>query len=573
MAEVNFNYNGTNTLIQCTTNDKLKYICSKYCIKLQIDINKLIFIYGGEVLNIELEFNRVANQVDKQNSKMKVLVYNKISTIIDKRERIIKSKDIICPKCGEICLINFNKYKIELNNCKNKHENIITINDFDNTQNINESKIICDICKNNNKGKTFNNIFYICGICNINICPLCKDKHNKEHILIDYDNKNYLCYKHDEQFVSYCEKCKENLCMQCDMEHDKNHKIILYRDIKPDINEIKNKMKEFKDIINKFNNNIDEMISLINNIKMNIKKYYILSENILNSYNMKNRNYQIFYNINNMNNNIILNDLKGIIEENDISNKFNKIFNLNNKIKNNEMNKIVEEFKYKNEINLIYKTENKGKQNLFGKNFVKNNKNNIELIINGIKSPLIEEYDLEEGINNIKLIIKNDLINLEGMFKECSTLYNIDELKYLNTSNCINFSRMFMKCSLLSDIKALEKWDVSKGTDFSFMFSISNISDLKPLENWDVSNAKNFDHMLSNCCLLTDITPLKNWNVSNVINFNSMFYDCSSLSDIKPLENWNISKGIDFIEMFDDCSGFLDKNSLGKWKLLNKNFK
>ena len=169
-------------------------MCQIY-IKLQIDINKLIFIYGGEVLNIELEFNRVANQVDKQNSKMKVLVYNKISTIIDKRERIIKSKDIICPKCGEMCLINLNKYKIELNNCKNKHKNIIPINDFDNTQNINESKIICDICKNNNKGKTFNNIFYICGICNINICPLCKDKHNEEHILIDYDNKNYLCYK------------------------------------------------------------------------------------------------------------------------------------------------------------------------------------------------------------------------------------------------------------------------------------------------------------------------------------------------------------------------------------------
>ena len=30
MAEVNFNYNGTNTLIQCTTNDKLKDICAKY---------------------------------------------------------------------------------------------------------------------------------------------------------------------------------------------------------------------------------------------------------------------------------------------------------------------------------------------------------------------------------------------------------------------------------------------------------------------------------------------------------------------------------------------------------------
>ena len=68
-----------------------------------------------------------------------------------------------------------------LNNCKNKHENIILLNESENTQNINENKIICDICKNNNKGKTYDNEFYICSTCNTNICPLCQSKHNKEH--------------------------------------------------------------------------------------------------------------------------------------------------------------------------------------------------------------------------------------------------------------------------------------------------------------------------------------------------------------------------------------------------------
>ena len=52
--------------------------------------------------------------------------------------------------------------------------------------------------------------------------------------------------------------------------------------------------------------------------------------------------------------------------------------------------------KYKNEIELIYKTDNKGKQKIFDRQFVKSNINNIELIINGIKSKLIEEYDLEK---------------------------------------------------------------------------------------------------------------------------------------------------------------------------------
>jgi len=34
------------------------------------------------------------------------------------------------------------------------------------------------------------------------------------------------------------------------------------------------------------------------------------------------------------------------------------------------------------------------------------------------------------------LIIKNNLTNLEKLFYECKTLYNIDDLKYLDTSNC-----------------------------------------------------------------------------------------------------------------------------------------
>ena len=146
---------------------------------------------------------------------------------------------------------------------------------------------------------------------------------------------------------------------------------------------------------------------------------------------MKNRNYEIFNNLNKINNinNIIINGLKNIINEKEMMNKFNKIYNLyykikdnqiqsQSEIKNNEIYKGVEAIKYKNHINLIYKTEDKGKYKIFGEDFVKNNKNNIELLINGIKSELIEEFDLKKGNNNIKLFIKNNLVNLSYMFKE-----------------------------------------------------------------------------------------------------------------------------------------------------------
>jgi len=33
----------------------------------------------------------------------------------------------------------------------------------------------------NNKSKTYNNEYYMCNIFQINICPLCKLKHDKNH--------------------------------------------------------------------------------------------------------------------------------------------------------------------------------------------------------------------------------------------------------------------------------------------------------------------------------------------------------------------------------------------------------
>ena len=101
---------------------------------------------------------------------------------------------------------------------------------------------------------------------------------------------------------------------------------------------------------------------------------------------------------------------------------------------------------YKNEINIKYKNKSQCESNekIFGEKFVENNKNNIELIINGEKSKLIPKYELNEGENDITIIIKNKLTNLECMFDNCHSLYNINDLKYLNTKDITNFS--YLQC-------------------------------------------------------------------------------------------------------------------------------
>ena len=228
---------------------------------------------------------------------------------------------------------------------------------------------------------------------------------------------------------------------------------------------------------------------------------------------------------------------------------------------------------YRNIINLIYDKKDKYNERsnkIFSELFVKNNQNNIKLKINSKEYPLMYEYELKEGINNIQLVIINKLKNLEGMFGYCVSLKNINELKFLNTDDVNNFKSIFYGCTSLSDIKGLQNWNVSKGKDFSYMFKgCSSLSNLKGLENWDVSNGKIFDNMFSNCSSLSDINSLKNWDVSNGNSFYLMFSGCSSLSNLKGLKNWNVSNGNNFYAMFEECSSLTNLKGLEKWNVSN----
>ena len=61
-----------------------------------------------------------------------------------------------------------------------------------------------------------------------------------------------------------------------------------------------------KEVINKFENNIEEIKNILNKVLDNIEIYYKIFNNIINNYNNKNRNYEIYYNLNEIKNSIIL---------------------------------------------------------------------------------------------------------------------------------------------------------------------------------------------------------------------------------------------------------------------------
>ena len=78
---------------------------------------------------------------------------------------------------------------------------------------INEKKIICQNCKNTNKNDTCNNQFFRCLSCKLNLCPLCKNSHDKKHHIIDYNQKNFICDLHYENYISYCKECQNDICL------------------------------------------------------------------------------------------------------------------------------------------------------------------------------------------------------------------------------------------------------------------------------------------------------------------------------------------------------------------------
>ena len=219
VVEAKFSYNGSLTSIQCNKKDIMEDIINKYITKAELDIDKIYFLYGGKMINKELSVEKLTNE-----NTIHIIVSDIEEKIHEENKELKKSNIIVCSECKEICKLAIEDYQIKLCGCENGHTiNGISINDFNKTQYIDESKIICDICKSANKKEQYNRVFNYFNVCKQKLCPLCKSKHDKSHIISNYDGRNYLCAKHNEKFISYCYDCNKNLCYNCETGHNKDH--------------------------------------------------------------------------------------------------------------------------------------------------------------------------------------------------------------------------------------------------------------------------------------------------------------------------------------------------------------
>ena len=105
MSIVIFSYNSNEIKIPCKNEEKMKEICKRFELKTGNNINELFFLYGGNQVNLEYTFDQLVSKEDKKKNEIKIIVCS--SNEEDENENI-ESKEIICPECGEPCLININ---------------------------------------------------------------------------------------------------------------------------------------------------------------------------------------------------------------------------------------------------------------------------------------------------------------------------------------------------------------------------------------------------------------------------------------------------------------------------------
>ena len=562
-VNVEFILEGEKRLISylCERNDYIDSIFHRYCKQIKRNRKELSFEYNGSLIPLNTELT--LGQINMNDNLIRFLVSFKANTNI--HTSYLKSDYIVCPECKKNCLININNYKVSLSNCPYGHNtNNLSINEFTNSQYIDESLILCDECKNN-KAMVFKNEFFFCS-CVFALCPSCQINHRKKrHIVYNYEKKNYWCVEHNENFTSYCLDCKYNLCLKCELKHNENHKIIEFKDILPNknfLNKVKSMQSTFREYIDRLQEEINKIVKTLHSFLDSLNTFYQINEEIVKNYDLRHRNYFSIKNISNYNIQKLLYDMNCALEESILEKKINLILDINIKI-----NTGLDEFypdKGKNYVTIKYMKYNApgltGTMRILGDKFVEENYDNCYLILNNKEMRLTTRIsyikkDEEDDLLEIKLIETKKITSMNCMFKGCKTLFSLDNFSHWDTSGVIDMSYMFNKCTSLKILPDISKWNTSNVQKMNGMFeSCESLLYLPDISKWDVSNVTDMSYMFYHCKSFKSFPDISNWNISKVTSMNCMFSDYKNVKNFPDISKWNISNSIDKKNIFFDIN-------------------
>jgi len=266
---------------------------------------------------------------------------------------------------------------------------------------------------------------------------------------------------------------------------------------------------------------------------------------------------------------ILINNLKIIgihkgYEENNNKNigiYFKKILEKINEEKENIINCILDIKLNQSEIIIFNENENNKKEIKDNVNvYIENKRINI---INEENKWKIDYKFEKKGKYNMKIIIKNNIKDMNGFFENCSNVYSID-LSNFDTSKVINMGWMFNECHKLKEIEGINKFNTNQVTNMKAMFNECNELEYLDLSNFDTSKVNDMGWMFNECHKLKEIKGINEFDTNQVTNMKAMFNECNELEYLD-LSNFDTSKINNMEEMFNKCYKLKEIKGINKF--------
>lgn len=153
-------------------------------------------------------------------------------------------------------------------------------------------------------------------------------------------------------------------------------------------------------------------------------------------------------------------------------------------------------------------------------------------------------------INLPKGFIGSNVTDLNGMFRDCASLTELD-LSGSNAEKVKYMGWMFYGCDALSNLN-LSGFKTGSLTDMRCLFSSCQSLESLDLSGFNTENVSSMVSMFSQCSSLRSL-DLSSFNTSKVIDMNLMFYMCTNLEsiDLSSFDTENLQR-MDY--MFYSCT-------------------
>ena len=153
-------------------------------------------------------------------------------------------------------------------------------------------------------------------------------------------------------------------------------------------------------------------------------------------------------------------------------------------------------------------------------------------------------------INLPKGFIGSNVTDLNGMFRDCASLTELD-LSGSNAEKVKYMGWMFYGCDALSNLN-LSGFKTGSLTDMRYLFSSCQSLESLDLSGFNTENVTSMVSMFSQCSSLRSL-DLSSFNTSKVIDMDFMFFKCTNLESID-LSSFDTENLQQMAHMFYSCT-------------------